>query len=68
MTRFLIELEEYFPEAHLRSKIFINKLHISELKQSGIYAQITLHCGKEVKVSENVGQILRLCELKISVE
>jgi hypothetical protein len=66
MEIFLIELEEYSPESHLKNKVFINKFHISELKQSGIYTTITLYCGKEVRVSENAGHIARLCGLKQS--
>lgn len=61
-----IEVEQYSPDSPITFKLFVNPNDISLLKQEGIFALIVLSCGMELKVSENVSQILALCSQKTS--
>lgn len=65
MVQFL-DLEEYSPESKIKTKLFVNPDHISLLKQEGIYTLIILSCGKELKISESVYQVLAQSRQKTS--
>lgn len=49
----LIELEEH----STKSAIYVNPSHISALIHSGIFTTVVLHCGKELRVSQNIHKI-----------